>query len=91
MAASIWFVRKLDGAFNFVRTQTSCTNIHMARGTVNNRFNTLYVGLPSSVGASMRMGDFNTKSNTLAAIITFSHWLHLLAIAKIIGNVIKTR
>ena len=55
----------------------------MARGTVNNCFHTLDIGLPSSIGTSMRVGYFNTKSDTFAAIITFSHRLHLLAIAKI--------
>ena len=51
----------------------------MARSTVNNRLHTLDIGLPRPVGPSVGMGDFDPKSNTLAANIALSHWLHLLA------------
>ena len=54
----------------------------MARRTVNNCLYTLDIGLPHPVGASVRMGDLDPKSNALAANIALSHWLHLLATQK---------
>ena len=68
---------ELDGAFNLVGTEASCTDVHMAGGTVNDSLNTLHIGLPSTVGASVGVRDLNTKGNTLAANITFCQLLHL--------------
>ena len=62
-----------DGALNLVRTQASCTDIHMARSTVNDRLDALDVGLPSSVGTSVGMGDLNAERNALAANIALCH------------------
>ena len=68
-----------DSPLNLVGTEASGTSIHMARSTVNNSLNALDVGLPGSVGTSVRVGDLNTKGNALATIITLSHSLHLLS------------
>ena len=68
---------KSDSALDLVGTQASGTGIHVARRTVHNGLDTLYVGLPSSIGTSVGVGDLNTEGNTLAAIITLSHSLHL--------------
>ena len=54
----------------------------MARSTVNDRLDALDVGLPSSVGTSVGMGDFDTESDTLTAKIALCHLLHLLAIKE---------
>ena len=76
------FLRALDGALYLTGTQASCTDIDMAGGTVNNCLNTLHIGLPGSVGASVGMGDLDTESNALTAKIALCHLLHLLAITK---------
>ena len=68
---------KLDGALNLVGTEASCTDVHMAGGAVNDSLNTLYIGLPGTVGASVGVRDLNTKGNTLATNITFCQLLHL--------------
>ena len=68
---------ELDGAFNLVGTEASCTDVDMARRTVNDSLNTLHIGLPSTVGASVGVRDLNTNGNTLAANITFCQLLHL--------------
>ena len=54
----------------------------MARTTVDNRLDALYIGLPHSVGTSVGMGDLDPKSNALAANIALSHWLHLQSIGE---------
>lgn len=69
--------QKSDGAFNLIGTEASCTDVDMARGTVNDRFHALHVGFPRSVSASMGMGDLDTERNTLAANIALCQLLHL--------------
>ena len=69
----------LDCPLNLVGAEASGTSVHMARSTVNNSLNALDVGLPGSVGTSVRVGNLNTEGNTLATIITLSHSLHLLS------------
>jgi len=71
-----------DCPLNLVGTEASCTDVYMARSTVNNRFYPFDVGLPCTVGTSMRMGDLNAERNTLAADIALCHQLHLLAVGK---------
>ena len=71
---------RLDRAGNFTGTQTPGTNVHMARGTINDSLHTLDVGFPSPVGASVGVGNLNPEGNALVAELTFSHPLHLLAV-----------
>ena len=77
-----------DRTFDLVRTQASCTDIYMARSTVNDRLDALDVGLPRTVRTSVRMGDLDTECYALAADIAFCHQLHLLAIGN---SLIKRR
>ena len=52
----------------------------MLGGTVHESLNALDVGLPSTVGTSVRMAHLDAKSNTLIAKFTLCHlMLHLLA------------
>ena len=74
-----WWQGKSDSPLNLVRTEASGTGVHMARSSVDNCLNTLYIGLPSTVGASVGVGDLDTEGNALATIITLSHSLHLLS------------
>ena len=69
--------QKSDGAFNLIGTEASCTDVDMARGTVNDCFHALHVGFPRSVSASMGMGDLNAERTTLAAHIALCQLLHL--------------
>ncbi len=64
--------RHSDGAFNLVGTETSCTNVYMARSTLDNRLDALDVGLPHSIGASVGVRDLDAERHTLAANITLS-------------------
>ena len=70
---------KSDGPLDLVGTEASGTSVHMARGSVNNRLDPLYVGLPGTVGASVGVGNLDTESYALATKITLSHSLHLLS------------
>ena len=62
-----------DRTGDLAGAQTPCTDVYMARSTVDNCLNALHIGLPSLVGTSVRMGNFNTKGHALAAKITLSH------------------
>ena len=68
-----WLLGKSDSPLNLVRTEASGTSVHMARSTVHNGLDPLYIGLPGSVGTSVGVGDLNTKGNALATIITLRH------------------
>ena len=69
-----------DRTGNLARTQAACAGIHMARSPVDNRFHAFDIRFPSPVGPSVGVGDFDAKSNALAADIALSHLLHLLAL-----------
>ena len=75
-----------DCTFHLVGTKASCTDMYMARSTINNSFDALDVGLPSSVGTSMGVRNLDTESHALAADIALCHLLHLLAV-KILSGV----
>ena len=60
--------------------ETPCTDVYMARSTVDNRLDALHIGLPRTIGASVGVGDLNTKGHTLVAKLALCHPLHLLAV-----------
>lgn len=62
-----------DGTLNLVGTETSCTDVYMARSTIDNRLDTLDIGFPHSVCTSVGVRDLNAKGNALAANIALSH------------------
>ena len=78
-------VPRLDSAGNFTGTQTPGTNVHMAGGTLDDSLHALNVGLPSTIGTSVGVGNSDTKGHTLVAKLTLSHPLHLLAVLKSCG------
>lgn len=53
----------------------------MARRAIDNRLNTLDIGLPGTIGTPVRVRDLNAEGNALVAELAFSHPLHLLAAA----------
>ena len=70
----------LDSAGNFTGTQAAGTNIYMARRTIDQSLHALDVGLPRTIGTTVRMRNLDTKSHTLVAKLALSHPLHLLAV-----------
>lgn len=62
-----------DGAGNLTAAETTGAHINVLRSTVNNSFDTLNIGLPCTVGTSVRMAHFNTKGNALIAKFTLCH------------------
>ena len=71
-----------DRAGNFTGTQAPGTNIHMARRTIDQSLNALDVGLPGTIGTTVRVGNSDTERNTLVAKLALCHPLHLLAVVK---------
>ena len=71
------YARESDGALNLVGTEASRTDVDMARRTIDDGLNTLYVGLPGTVGTSVGVRNLNTERYTLAANITLCQLLHL--------------
>ena len=54
-----------------------CANVNSGVGAVDNGSDLLYVGFPSMVGSSMRMGNSLTESYALPANFTLCHFLYL--------------
>ena len=71
-----------DSTCNLSRTQTACANINRLRCAVNNSSNFSYIRFPGSVRSSVRVADFNSEGNALAADIAFSHTKHLQIILQ---------
>ena len=69
-----------DCAGNFTGTQAPGTNIHMARRTIDQSLYALDVGLPGTIGTTMRVGNLDTEGHALIAELALSHPLHLLAV-----------
>ena len=55
----------------------------MLGGTVHDNLNALDVGLPRTIGTTVRMGNLDTKSHALVAKLALSHPLHLLAVTNL--------
>ena len=61
--------------------QAPGTNIHMARRAIDNRLNTLDIGLPATIGTPVGVRDLDAEGHALVAKFALSHPLHLLAVA----------
>ena len=62
-----------DSALDFAAAQTTSASIDVLGSTVDQSLNPLDVGLPGSVGASVGMGDLDTKRDALSAKFTLCH------------------
>ena len=69
--------QRSDRSLNLVGAEASGTSVHMARSTVHNCLNPLNIGLPCTVGTSVRVGNLNSEGHALATKITLRHSLHL--------------
>ena len=54
----------------------------MARRAIDNRLNTLDIGLPGTIGTPVRVGNLDTEGHALIAELALSHPLHLLAVGE---------
>ena len=61
------------GSFDFVRSKAGSANIDSLGSTVNVAFHSFDVGLPHSVGSSMRMADIITKMSAFSTNTAFCH------------------
>ena len=64
---------QLQRASNLAAAEAAGADVDVLGGTVNNRLYALHIGLPSTIGTSVRMADFNTKSNALIAKLALCH------------------
>ena len=52
----------------------------MAGRTIDDSLHALDVGLPGTIGTTVRVGNSDTERNTLVAKLALCHPLHLLAV-----------
>ena len=62
---------QLHSAGNFARTEAVGAHVDVLRGAVDDRLHALYVGLPGTVGAAVRVGNLNAEHNALVTKFTF--------------------
>ena len=67
-----------DRTLDLAGSEAAGANMHSLLRAVDVHSNLLDVGIPDSVGSSMRMADVITKMSAFAADITFCHLKHLL-------------
>lgn len=80
LAALLFVAPALLRAGYLVRAQATGAGIDAARGTFYQCLDAFDVGLPGAVASPMRVGHLDTKRNTFAADVAFSHSLHLLCL-----------
>jgi len=66
-------ISELHAAGNLTAAEASGACVHVTGGSVNERLNTLYIGLPGTVGTPVGMAHLNTKGNAFSANFTFCH------------------
>lgn len=72
------YPRSSDSACNFAGTKATSTCINSLRRAVHYSLDPFDVGLPGSVGTSVRMGNLDAERHILTAIFAFCHVSHLL-------------
>lgn len=65
--------RSRSGTLHLTGTQTSGASIYVCRSTVYDSLYTSNIGLPGSVGSSVRVRNLDTEGYTLSADFTFCH------------------
>ncbi len=63
-----------DRASDLAGTEAPCTNVDMARSTIDNSLDPANIRLPSSVGTAVGVGHLDTKAYALAANIALCHF-----------------
>ena len=71
---AIFLVLCSDSAGYLTRAQAAGARINILGGAVNDSLYTLYVGLPSTIAPTMRVGDLDTKRHAFPTAGTLSHF-----------------
>ena len=77
------FRKSVRCSLNKTGAQAASAGINSARCAVYNRSNLLNIGLVGSVASSVRVGNLNSESDTLAADFTFSHYIYTVLPIKL--------
>ena len=77
------FRKSVSRSLNKTGAQAASAGINSARCAVYNRSNLLNIGLVGSVASSVRVGNLNSESDTLAADFTFSHYIYTVLPIKL--------
>ena len=63
----------LDSTGNLARAQATAASMNVTGFSVNNSLYSHNIGLPSSVGTPVRVGNFDSESDAFVANIAFCH------------------
>ena len=70
---------KLHSAGDLSAAEAAGADVNVGRSSVHDGLDALHIGLPGTVGASVRMADLDTEGHVLVAELTLCHLKHLLA------------
>ena len=76
----LMFRFELHRAGNLAGAEAAGAHMNVCRGAIHDRLHALDVGLPGTIGTTVRMRHLNTKSHALVAKLALCHPLHLLAV-----------
>ncbi len=76
---------KSNSSLNLAGTQAARANVNGLGCTVYNSLNASDVGLPGSVGLSVRMGNSKSKLNCLSANAALCHFYYLRILSRYVG------
>ena len=82
---SLFFSKRAisDGPRDLTAAEAAGARINVLRGTVDDGLDALHIGFPGAVGPSVRVGNLNSESDTLAADFTFSHYIYTVLPIKL--------
>ena len=67
-------IEKSDSPSHFAGTQAAGTDVNMLGCAFNDSLHASHIGLPGTIGTSVRMGHLNAEGNALAANFTLCHF-----------------
>lgn len=67
------FLKKSDSSGNFPGAEATGAGVDVGRFSVDYRLDALYIGLISTIRASVGMGNLDAETDFLSAKITFCH------------------
>jgi len=74
----LMFRFKLHRAGNLAGAEAAGAHMNVCRGAIHDRLHALDVGLPGTIGTTVRVGNLDPEGDALTAEITFGHDINLL-------------
>ena len=68
-----FLIQQSHSAGDLTRTEATGANVHVLRAAVDDRLDALHIGLPRTIGTTVRVGHLDAEHNALIAKLAFGH------------------